>query len=263
MTARSIEDYRANREDAPLDLVRNSEAWKPVVHLINGWAKEKLGPKSGYSPKELDNFAWRQGVRFPVLLREWWRLAGHHSFVKPGLLSDNAMFLAPYHRGWGLHRDFFAITIDDVQTQTCNGIHFDFISEADPEIHGMNGTIEPEDAPTLNWYRGQFIATELRVPSLIFITLLYHLFQPSPLVCDSAVYLTIERHGLLGGDPDARLVSSLRLKRFQNETYVGDVYSNGEDIVYHWLRGCVCRTADAAERVCWAVPAKPRSNGLP
>jgi hypothetical protein len=68
---------------------------------------------------------------------------------------------------------------------------------------------------------------------------------------------------LLGGHPDTRLVSSLGLKRFRNKTYVGDVYSNGEDIVYHWLRGCVCRTGEAADRVRRAVPAKPRSKGVP
>lgn len=257
MTTRPIESYRASNEDAPLELVRESEEWKPVIRLINGWAKEQLGSMSGYSSQELDKLAWRQGVHFPPLLREWWRLAGKHPFVHRGLLPDNAAFVAPHHKGWAVHRDFFAITIDDVQTQCCNGIHFDFLSDIDPEIHGMNSTIGPEDAPNVTWYKGRFIATGLRVPSLIFATLLYHLFTPSRLVRDGAVYLDIARRGLRGGVPDERLVSKLGLKLFLNPTLVGDLYYDGEDIIYGRM-GCVCRTADAAERVCWVVPAQPR-----
>src|ERR1041385_591111 len=142
----SIDDYRSRNIDAPLELVRESEEWKPVIRLIDGWAKKRLDMMSGYSSADLDRCSWDQGVRFPALLREWWRLAGHHPFVKPGLLSDNSSFVAPHQRGWSIHRDLFAIAIDDVQTLSCNGVHFDFLSDADPEIHGLNGIIEPEDA---------------------------------------------------------------------------------------------------------------------
>jgi hypothetical protein len=258
MTSRSIEDYRARNEDAPLELVRQSEQWKPVVRLIDAWAKKKLGSSSGYSSEELDKLSWDQGVRFPPLLREWWRLAGHHPFVKPGLLPDNAVFVAPHQKGWTLHRDFFAIVVDDMQTQTCNGIHFDFLSDSDPQIYGLHGFIGPKDDPSLNWYKGRFITTGLRIPSLIFTTLLRHLFEPSPLVRDDAAYLELERRGLLGGEPDERLVSKLGLKRFPNDTLVGDIYSDGEDTIYWWMMGCACRTAEAAERVCRTVPAHPR-----
>jgi hypothetical protein len=253
MTSRSIERYRARNEDAPLDLVRESDAWKPVIRLIDGWAKEKLGPMSGYSSQELDHFSRIQGVRFPPVLREWWRLAGHHPFVKSGLLPGNARFLRPDDSGLQSERDLLAIVVDDVQTWSCNGIHLDFLSDADPEVHGINSTIEPKDDPSLNWYKGMFIATGLRVPALIFTTLLYHLFEPSPLVRDAAIYLELERHGLLGGEPDERVVK-LGLKRFPNDTIVGDIYSDGEDIIYWWLRGCACRSAEAAERVWSAVP---------
>jgi hypothetical protein len=257
MTSRSIEDYRSRNEDAPLHLVR--EVWRPVVRLIDGWAKKKLGRTSGYSPQELDDFSRSHGVRFPPVLREWWRVAGRHPFVEIGLLPGNAMLLAPHSNWLVACRDFLIIAVDDVQTGSGNGIHADFLSEADPEVHGINGTIAPEHAPSLNWYKGKFIATGLRVPALIFTTLLYHLFEPSPLVRDEAVYLEVERKGLLGGQPDETLVSSLKLKRFPNETIVGDIYSDGEDVICWWMLGCACRTAEAADRVRRVVPAQLRS----
>jgi len=254
MASHSIEHYRARNEDAPLDLVRESDAWKPVVRLIDGWAKEKLGSMSGYFSQELDHFSRTQGVRFPPVLREWWRLAGHHPFVTTGLLPGNASFLGPDDRGLLSRRDFLAIVVDDEQTWSCNGIHVDFLSDADPEVHGINSTIGPNDDPSLDWYKGAFIATGLRVPALIFTTLLCHLFEPSPLVRDEAIHMELERQGLLGGDPDERLISKLGLKRYPNDTIVGDIYSDGEDIIYWWLMGCACRSAEAAERVCRAVP---------
>jgi hypothetical protein len=151
-------------------------------------------------------------------------------------------------------------TVDDQQTWSCNGIHVDFLSEANPEVHGINGTIGPEDVPNLNWYQGRFIATGLRVPALIFSTLLYHLFEPSPLVRDGAVYLEVEGQGLRGSQPDERLIEKLGLRRFPNETIVGDIYSDGEDIIYWWLMGCACRSSEAAARVSLAVPGHPRSK---
>jgi hypothetical protein len=260
MTAASIEHYRARNEDAPLDLVRESEAWKPVVRLIDGWAKEKLGSASGYSSQELDHFSRAHGIRFPAVLREWWRLAGRHPFVEPGLLPDNARFLGPHDPGLRSREDFVAIVVDDEQTWSCNGIHVDFLSDADPEVHGINGTIGPEDDPSLNWYKGSFIATGLRVPGLMFATLLYHLFEPSPLVRDEAVYLEVERQGLLGGRPDEQLISKLALRRFPNDTIVGDIYSDGQDIIYWWLQGCACRSAEAAERVRRVAPTHHRRS---
>jgi hypothetical protein len=249
MTSRSIEHYRTRNEDAPLDLVRDSVAWKPVIRLIEAWAKEKLDSTSGYSSQELDNFSRIHGIPFPSVVREWWRLAGHHPFVKPGTYPGNATFLGPHDRGLVGHQDFLAIAVDDVQTGSCNGIHVDFLADADPEVYGINGTITPDDDRSLKWYKGRFIETGLRVPALIFTTLLYHLCRPSPLVRDEAVYLKVERHGLRGGQPDQNLVSTLKLSRFPNDTIVGDIYSDGEDIIYWWLMGCACRTAEVAERV--------------
>ncbi|MBX9592177.1 MAG: hypothetical protein K2X43_23030 [Hyphomonadaceae bacterium] len=258
MTSRSIEDYRRRNEDAPLDLVRESATWKPLIRLIDAWAREKLGTTSGYTPQELDHISQTHGIRFPILLREWWRLAGRHPFVETGLLCGNTMFLKPHDEMLVSHPDFLAITVDDVQTRTCNGIHRDFLAEADPQVHGINDTIGPADAPGLNWYKGQFIATGLRIPALLTTTLLHHLCEPSPLVVDEAIYLTVERRGLRGGEPDERLVSTLKLNRFPHETSVGDIYSDGEDIIYWWLSGCTCRTAEAAERVRRTVPAQIR-----
>ena len=71
MTLHPIDDYRARGEDAPLDLVRESAAWKPVARLIDGWAKEKLRPTSGYSAQELDEISRIRSIDFPVILREW------------------------------------------------------------------------------------------------------------------------------------------------------------------------------------------------
>lgn len=256
MASRSLDDYRICNEDAPLDLLKESQAWQPVVRLIDGWAKAQLDSTSGYSSQELDHFSQTRGVRFPAPLREWWRLAGRHPFVQPGLLSDNALFVGPHHPN--LVGDLLVVAVDDVQTQSCNGIHIDFLSEPDPPVHGVNGTIEPADDPSLDWYKGAFIATGLRVPALISTTMLYHLFEPSPLVRDGTVYLEVERKKLLGGQPDETLVSALGLKRFPNDTLVGDIYSDGEDIIYWWLMGCACRTAKAAERVRRTVPTRPR-----
>jgi hypothetical protein len=257
MTSRLIQNYRTRDEDAPLDLVRGSDDWKLVVSLINGWARQPLSEKSGYSSEELDHWSQTQGVRFPPPLREWWRLAGRHPFVDPGLLPDNSKFLSPRDRSL-VRNGLLTIVVDDIQTWSCNGIHSDFVSETNPEIHGINGTIEPEDAPRLTWYKNKFIATGLRVPALIFATLLHHLFESSPLIRSGAIYLEVERVGLRGGQPDERLVSELGLKRFPNTTIVGDIYSDGTDIIYWWLRGCVCRTEEAAERVRETIPSRLR-----
>src|SRR5205807_754528 len=102
------------------------------------------------------------------------------------------------------------------QTWSCNGIYVDFLADADPEIHGINGTIGPGDDPSLDWYKGMFIATGLRVPSLIFTSLLYQLFEPSPLVRDEAIYMELERQGLRGGKSDEQLISKLGLKLYPN-----------------------------------------------
>lgn len=258
MTSQSIEDYRSRNEDAPLHLVR--EAWRPVVRLIDGWAKEKIGMRSGYSPQELDEFSRKHQVRFPPVLREWWRLAGRHPLVEPGLLPDNSLLLAPHDHWLVTSRDFLIIAVDDVQTWSGNGIHADFLSEPDPEVHGINGITDAGESPGLPWYKGKYIATGLRVPTLVFTTLLYHLFQPSQLVRDDAVYLAREGDPLLlgGRRPEERLISNLELKHFPNITIVGDIYSDGVDIIYFWLRGWACRTEAAADRVRGLVPTQPR-----
>ena len=260
MSVPSPNDYRRRNEDAPLDFVRESKSWQPVVRLIDAWAKEKLGPTSGYSSQDLDRISQSRDLRFPAVVREWWRLAGRHPFVEPGLLPGNAMFLRPHDAELVSRPDFFPIVMDDIQTWSGNGIHSDFLSEADPQVHGINGTIGPDDDSNLNWYKGLFIATGLRVPALIYTTLLCHLFEPSPLVLDQTVYLKVERRGLRGGQPDERVISRLKLRCFPNDTIVGDIYSDGEDIIYWWLRGCACRTAEAAERVRQVVPAHARDR---
>lgn len=255
MTSRSIDNYRAHSEDAPLELLRECANWKPVVRLIDGWANEKLGANSGYSSEELDHWSQVHGVRFPPPLREWWRLAGRHPFVKPGVDDrQNLWLLAPDDRDLVDRPDFLVISVESVQTWGVNGLHFDFLNEANPQVHGLNGTIDPDDVPGLDWYKGRFIGTGLRVPALIFARLLYHLFHPSPLVRDIVVYLKAERLGCLRGEPERRLISTLGLRCFPNKALVGDIYSDGEDIIYWWLMGCACRTAEAAERVQRVMP---------
>jgi hypothetical protein len=258
MTSRTIEDYRSRYEDAPLHLVR--EAWSPVVRLIDGWAKEKLGPGSGYSSEELDALSRKRRVQFPPTLREWWRLAGRHPFAEPGLLPDNSFLHAPHDHSLVHGRDFLMIAVDDMQTGSGNGIHDDFLFDPDPEVHGINGIIDSNECPDLPWYKDKYIATGLRVPTLIFTTLLYHLFEPSDLVRDDVVLLA--RDGdpiLLGGrKPDERVIATLALRHFPNITIVGDIYSDGLDIIYFWLHGWACRTAEAADRVRQLVPTQPR-----
>ena len=258
MTAHLIQDYRRRNEDAPLDLVKESDDWKPVVRCINGWAKQPLDEKSGYSSQDLDYWSTTHRVDFPPTLREWWRLAGRHPLVDPGLLPDHAKFLSPQDK-YLFRNELLIVAVDDIQTWSCNGIHVDFLSEGDPKIHGINGTIGPEDDPSLTWYKGQFIATGLRVPALVFATLLCHLFAPNRSIRDGAVYLEVERQDLRGGQPDERLVSELGLTRFPNDTIVGDIYSDSADIIYWWLRGCACRTAEAADRVRKTVPTRLRA----
>lgn len=260
MTSPSIETYRRRNEDAPLDVVRENMAWQPVIRLIDAWAKEKLGSASGYTSQELDDISRTRGIRFPAVVREWWRLAGLHPFVQTGLMPGNAVFLRPCDGDVLSPPDLFAITIDDEQTGARNGIHIDFLAEADPPVHGINTTIGPDDAPSLDWYKGAFIATGLSVPALVHATVLYHLFEPSPLVVDGAVYLEVEREGLglPGGEPDTRLVSALGLDRFPNDSGVGDIYCDGEEIIYWWMMGCACRTAEAADRVRQIASTKPR-----
>ena len=176
----------------------------------------------------------------------------------PGLLPANARFLGPGDRDLLPCPDFMMIALDDDQTGSGNGIHVDFLSEPEPQVHGINGTIRPQDDPSLDWYKGKFIGTGLNVPALVFATLLYHLFQPSPLVVDGAAYLDVERKGLLGGEPDEALVAKLGLKCFPNPTIVGELYNDGKDIIYWWLRGCACRSVEAAEAVYRIASARPR-----
>jgi hypothetical protein len=256
MTSRTIEDYRSRYEDAPLHLVR--EAWSPVVRLIDGWAKEKLGPGSGYSSEELDAFSRKRRVQFPPTLREWWRLAGRHPFAEPGLLPDNSFLHAPHDHSLVDGRDFLMIAVDDVQTGSGNGIHDDFLFDPNPEVHGINGTIDFNEVPDLPWYKDKYIATGLRVPTLVFTTLLYHLFEQSPLVRDDAVHLEPEGGALPSREQEKRLVSMFKLQHFPNITIVGDIYSDGLDIIYFWLHGWACRTAEAADRVRQLVPTQPR-----
>lgn len=258
MTSHATDDYRRRNEDAPLHLVR--EAWQPVVRLIDGWAKERIGMRSGYSSEELDDFSRTHRVRFPPTLREWWRLAGRHPFVEPGLLPDNSKLLAPHDHWLVTCRNFLILAVDDVQTWSGNGVHADFLSDANPEVHGINGITDADESPDFPWYKDKYIATGLRVPALIFTTLLYHLFEPNQLVRDDAVHLAHDGDPILlgGRRPDERLISNLELKHFPNITIVGDIYSDGLDIIYFWLHGWASRTEEAADRVRRLVPTQPR-----
>ena len=39
--SQSLDDYRMRNEDAPLELLRESAEWKPVIRLIDAWATER------------------------------------------------------------------------------------------------------------------------------------------------------------------------------------------------------------------------------
>ena len=192
MTSHAIDDYRNRNEDAPLHLVR--ETWS-ARHSPDRWLGqgenwlECLGirPRNSMISPGLTAFAFllhcANGGAWPAAIRSW----------KSGLLPGNSSCLAPHYRWLVKCRDFLMIAVDDVQTGSGNGIHVDFLSEPDPEVHGINGITDADEFPDLPWYKDKYIATGLRVPTLIFTTLLYHLFQPSPLVRDDAVYLKVRR----------------------------------------------------------------------
>jgi hypothetical protein len=52
----------------------------------------------------------------------------------------------------------------------------------------------------------------------------------------------------------------LNLKHFPNDPVVGDIYSDGLDIIYFWLHGWACRTKEAADRLrqLAPLPLQPR-----
>jgi hypothetical protein len=245
-------------EDAPLDLVVASPEWQPVIGLIDGWARQPLGPGSGYSSSELDGFARRHGLRFPPPLREWWRLAGRHPLVAANTRDYNSCFLGPDNCVTFSRGDFLMIALDDFQNETGNGILTSFLSHPDPEIFGINTTIGPGDAPRLDWYKGTFIGTGLRVPTLAFNSLMFHLFDRRPLLRDGVVLLELEDERLRGVLPDERMIAELGLKLFTNPTRIGDIYSDGADVTYEWLYGFACRNEDAAERVRRLVATRSR-----
>ena len=44
------------------------------------------------------------------------------------------------------------------------------------------------------------------------------------------------------------MISKLGLKRFPNNTIVGDIYSDGDEVIYYWLSGFACRSAEVIRR---------------
>ena len=250
--------HRMRGEDAPLDLLLDSADWHPVISLINGWAKQPLGPGCGYAPDELDAIGRRYGLRFPPLLREWWRLAGRHPLVTADMRSVNSCLLGPEDCVRFSSGDFLMIALDDFQTESGNGILTTFLSHPDPEIFGLNTITTPNESPGLDWYKGKFIVTGLRIPTLIFVTLLSHLFDCGEALRDDAVHLVLEDESLGHMLPDERMKAELGLTPFANPTMIGDTYSDGVDVIYHWMRGFACRTELAARRVSRIVPVKRR-----
>lgn len=254
----SLAAYRMRGQDAPLDLIFDSADWHAVIGLINGWARQPLRPGCGYAPDELDAIGHRSGLRFPPLLREWWRLAGRHPLVRANVASVNSCLLGPedcvrFSRG-----DFLMIALDDFQTESGNGILTNCLSHPDPEIFGVNTITTPCESPGLDWYKGKFIVTALRVPTLIFATLLSQLFDCGKALRDDAVHLVLEDDSLGPTLPDDRMKAELRLTRFANPTMIGYVYSDGVDVIYYWMRGFACRTELAAKRVSRVVPVRRR-----
>ncbi|PPQ42852.1 hypothetical protein [Rhodopseudomonas palustris] len=254
----SLAAYRMRNEDAPLDLVKASPEWQPVIGLIDGWARQPLGPRSGFSSDELDAFARKHGLRFPPPLREWWRLAGRHPLVAADTRDYNSCFLGPENCVDFSRRDFLMIALDDFQNETGNGILTNFLSHPDPEIFGINTTIRPGDAPRLDWYQGKFIGTGLRVPTLALHSLMFYLFDRRPLLRDSVVCLELEDKRLGNVVPDARMIADLGLTLFANPTSIGDIYSDGADVIYHWMFGFACRNEDAADRIRRLVATRRR-----
>src|SRR5256885_1927610 len=74
----ALSAFRQARVDAPLDLLRASPDWKPVIDLARTWFRRPLGPSTGYTTAELDELERSHDAIFPPTAREWWRLAGKH-----------------------------------------------------------------------------------------------------------------------------------------------------------------------------------------
>ncbi len=79
---------------------------------------------------------------------------------------------------------------------------------------------------------------------------------------DEAVYLEIESKGPRGRELEERLISKLGLKHFPNKTLVGDIYSDGEDIIYYWLRDARAglRSRRAGLLGCASAPTRAMSS---
>jgi hypothetical protein len=133
----SLLDDRRQRRDTPLDVLRASSEWQPVVGLIDAWARVPLAPSHGYAAEELDRIEAETGVMFPPVLREWWRLAGKHPLVAEIGDGDTHSFWLP---GRVVPRTgpIIPVTIVDAQAGVEIGIHRDFAGDPDPPTHGVN-----------------------------------------------------------------------------------------------------------------------------
>jgi hypothetical protein len=262
---------RTQKEEAPFDVLRNRDAWKAVAELIDLWASEPVTKHCGYTTGELDAIELNQGVRFPVAIREWWRLAGKHPFVDPGL-GDVSFFCLPPNRsiaeGVRCKRieNLTLVAVEDDQTGNWVGIHDDFIHELNPPVHGRNPNADPPRMTEVDVYQGNYYYAGTDLPSLIYSTLLWHIcghvcmrveppqeLTPGVLCMDSdgRVYDREyrEKYRLEAGVADyAALIAKLQLKKFYSITW-GEVYTDGADIIYWPVSGWLYRTAQAVERV--------------
>jgi hypothetical protein len=261
----SLSDYRRQHADAPWAVIAQSAEWTAVVNIFTIWAREKLAERHGYTSAELDAIEHERGVKFPCVLREWWRLAGKHPFVDPGLDDGGYQcFCLPSDRPLGSQNGLTLVTIDDTQSGMENGILDEFIDQPNPITHGRNKMLGAEDLKPGQSYRdeGDFIINGsdggLTIPALIHATLI-------AMLCGAGWAIDFHRNGVKndklvngvvfvrplkdGHSVHEKEVKSLGLITFEHRTAFGTVYSNGRDIAFYWLAGYLCLSDRVATRV--------------
>lgn len=223
--------------------------WRPVIDLIDGWSSTKISRHTGYSLAELDAISVERGIPFPAPLRAWWHLAGRHPIVGPS--GCDCYFTLPVGNDL-VCGSVLLITIEDAQTGSGSGILLCEGNTADPRVVGINTTIGPSDDPSLDWIHGDegVFATDLDVPSLVHVTLLF-LMTATTCAADNGggILRPARDRRLKGGEADPAIVSELSLKRFSSPALIGDVYTDARGVIYHWLTGIACRTASDIQRV--------------
>jgi len=257
----SILDDRRQRRNTPLELLRETAEWQPLVRLIDTWARVPLTPAHGYATDELDRIEGVTGVTFHPVLREWWRLAGKHPLVIEIAEGDTYSFWLP-DRDRPRAGAIIPVTTVDAQSGIEIGIHSDFAGDHDPPTHGHDPTTGPGAIPSSALYQGRYIATSLNVPALVQNTLIWHIALVNKgLLAEEAIRM--QPHGAVayrGPEPQWRVsmladrgidhdwvCQELGLREHSKDVMAGSIRTNGTDTIFH-SSNYAFRTVQAFER---------------